>query len=95
MRLPVRYRPLGEPEWRAGSTANISGSGVLFRGDGSLDVDTPIEIAITLPRASPALRAPEVRCQAQIVRRAASAPAGVFMAAAFSEFEFAPRFLTD
>src|SRR5438093_1219765 len=41
LRLPVRYRPLGKPEWRQGQTENISHSGALFRVEAPLPVDTP------------------------------------------------------
>ena len=32
LRLPIRYRTVGEPAWHDGTTENISRSGVLFRG---------------------------------------------------------------
>src|SRR5580700_886196 len=32
LHLPLKYRPLGEPDWRDGTTENISRSGMLFRG---------------------------------------------------------------
>jgi hypothetical protein len=45
---PIRYRPLEAPEWSTGSTANVSGTGVLFRGDRPLPVGIDIELEIAL-----------------------------------------------
>ena len=45
---PIRYRPLEAPEWSAGSTVNVSGTGVLFRGDLPLPVGVEIELEIAL-----------------------------------------------
>lgn len=86
LELPVRYRPVGEAEWLDGKTENISHSGVLFHAEKSLGIDTPIEIKIALPVATPAGAGSEVICRARIVRtetREAEPPAA--LAAAFSE----------
>jgi hypothetical protein len=48
LRLPVRYRPLGRPEWQQGRTENISHSGALFRVDAPLPVDTQVEFRLVL-----------------------------------------------
>lgn len=72
-----------------GTTENISYSGVLFRADGVLDVDTPIEIDIALPFGRSA--ASDLLCQARIVRaetRASERPTA--LAAAFSDYRFVP-----
>jgi len=92
LNLPVRYRVAGTEPWLQGETANISGSGVLFRAEQTLTIATPIEISIALPPVAPASTSAEVRCQAHIVRIAASLSeeAQAFMAAAFSDFEFSP-----
>jgi len=47
---PIRYRPVDAPEWNTGSTANISGTGVLFRSDAPLPVGIDIELEIALHR---------------------------------------------
>lgn len=48
LRLPVRYRPLGKPEWHQGQTENISHSGALFRVEAPLPVDTRVEFRLVL-----------------------------------------------
>jgi hypothetical protein len=48
LRLPVRYRPLGKPEWQRGQTENISHSGALFRVEDPLPVDTRVEFRLVL-----------------------------------------------
>jgi hypothetical protein len=45
---PIRYRPVDAQEWSTGSTANISGTGVLFRCDMPLPVGVDIELEIAL-----------------------------------------------
>jgi hypothetical protein len=45
---PIRYRPLDSADWSTGFTANISGTGVLFRGDLPLPVGTDIDLEIAL-----------------------------------------------
>src|SRR5947199_15935 len=47
--MPVRYRAIGEGEWREGHTENISRTGVLFWVDSLLEPDTPVEMNFTLP----------------------------------------------
>lgn len=92
LNLPVRYRVAGSEPWLQGKTENISGSGVLFQADQALTIDTPIEISIAMPPVAPASTSAEVRCQAHIVRIAASLSeeAQTLIAAAFSDFEFSP-----
>jgi hypothetical protein len=48
LHLPVRYRPLGESEWRQATTANISASGVLVHVEEPLQVHTKVEFALVL-----------------------------------------------
>ena len=48
LRLAVRYRPLGKPEWQQGQTENISHTGALFRADATLPVDTRVEFRLVL-----------------------------------------------
>ena len=49
LRVPVRYRASGGDDWHAGSTENMSRTGLLFRADRLLPVSTPIEMLVTLP----------------------------------------------
>ena len=48
LRLPVRYRPLGKPEWQQGQTENVSHTGALFRVEAPLPVDTRVEFRLVL-----------------------------------------------
>jgi hypothetical protein len=55
--LLLHYRTSGELDWYAASTENISRTGVLFRGERLLEVDTPVEIkfeTLWLPPLEPA-----------------------------------------
>jgi hypothetical protein len=47
--IAILYRSPGEPDWRPGLTENISRSGVLFRTDGRLEPDTPLEMMLDIP----------------------------------------------
>ncbi len=87
LEMPVRYRPVGEMEWLEGTTQNISYSGLLFRAGRALDIDTPVEISITLPVST----ASQLTCQARIVRAETYlAEPPVALAAAFSEYQLVP-----
>ncbi len=46
---PFRYRRLGEAEWSAGTTVNISSSGVLFVAESPIRPGMAIEVWFTLP----------------------------------------------
>ena len=68
LRLPIRYRTVGEAGWHDGITENISRSGVLFRVADVLRVDTPIEMRLVLPVAGETQQLPEILCKGHIVR---------------------------
>ena len=69
LRLPIRYRTVGEPRWHDGITENISRSGVLFQAESELLVDTAIEMRVVLPVAGEVERSlPEILCQGHVVR---------------------------
>jgi len=68
LKLPVRYRLAGDPQWFQGRTENISYSGVLFRAESLINVDTPIELRVALSADIRERAHPEVFCQARIVR---------------------------
>ena len=71
LRLPLRYRAVGEGSWREGLTENISRSGVLFRAGDLLQVSTAVELTFALSVAD--LNS-EVFCRGLVVR--AVPPAG-------------------
>ena len=47
--LPMRYRLVGEETWAAGTTVDISRSGVLFEGERSVDREAATELVLTMP----------------------------------------------
>src|SRR6476659_2320502 len=44
LHLPLKYRLLGENDWRTGNTENISRSGMLFRETAALSPNAQLEI---------------------------------------------------
>ena len=75
--LPLRYRLLGEHDWRAGTTENISRSGLLFRADEMLQPSVQLEINLVLPAEIAGLSAAEVICRGEIVRTVKPESAGI------------------
>lgn len=68
IRAPLLLREQGEPEWRQGSTLNLSCSGVLFRIDGQPPgVGRAVDFILTLP-LNGLTPAPAVRCSGRVVR---------------------------
>jgi hypothetical protein len=99
LRLPVRYRPLGRPEWRQGQTENISHTGALFRVEDPLPVDTRVEFRLVLsttargdaPSTPSKQQHPEVFGLGRVVRTVAPTqehPSG--FAVAIEQYEFLP-----
>jgi hypothetical protein len=66
IRVPLQYRAVGERRWSNGSTENISCSGVLFRGEYALELNTAIEMMFVLPVPAPPTA--EIKCKGCIVR---------------------------
>lgn len=88
--LPVRYCRVGETVWMDGTTENISHSGVLFRVGQPLDIDSPVEIRITLPATSPGSPGSQIICQARIVRAEMRRDQSIALAAAFLRQQLVP-----
>ena len=80
LHLPVKYRLLGQDEWREGTTENISRSGMLFRAEDVIPANAQLEIYLVLPAEIAGLAAAEVVCRGEIVR--ATAPERPAMQAA-------------
>ena len=74
LRLPIRYRPVGEPDWRSGTTENISRSGVLFRAPEMLQPMAQLEISLVLPPEIAGVSAAEVVCRGEVVRTVEADP---------------------
>jgi PAS domain S-box-containing protein len=68
LQLPLKYRQLGENDWRAGTTENISRSGMLFRAEEAIPPNVQLEINLVLPAEIAGLSAAEVVCRGEIVR---------------------------
>jgi PAS domain S-box-containing protein len=68
LHLPVKYRLLGEADWRQGTTENISRSGMLFRAEEMIPPTAQLEINFVLPAEIAGLSAAEVVCRGEIVR---------------------------
>jgi hypothetical protein len=88
LQLPLRYRSIGDQTWSTGTTTNISRSGVLFRGEKPIDIETEIEMDIVLSAMSAGA---DVVCRARVVRaERAAADEAPILAAAFSNFRLEP-----
>jgi PAS domain S-box-containing protein len=68
LHLPLKYRLLGENDWRKGTTENISRSGVLFEAEELLTPNAQVEINLVLPTEIGGLSAAEVVCRGEVVR---------------------------
>jgi hypothetical protein len=64
--LAVRYRAIGNTEWRQGRTENISSSGVLLQGPFPLQPDTAVEFMLALVPTSGSRT--EISCRGRVVR---------------------------
>jgi len=68
LHLPMKYRLVGENDWRRGTTENISRSGVLFRAEEPIQPNAQLEINLVLPAEIAGLSAAEVVCRGEVVR---------------------------
>ena len=68
LHLPLKYRLVGEGNWRKGTTENISRSGMLFRAEEMVAANTMLEISIMLPAEIAGLSTAEVVCRGEVVR---------------------------
>jgi len=64
----VRFREIGEPNWRDGELINISKTGVLFVAEGALDYGATVEIELEMPAEISGTKGARVRADAQLVR---------------------------
>ncbi len=68
LHLPLRYRLVGEDDWRKGTTENISRSGMLFRAEELVSPNVQLEINLALPAEIAGLSPAEVICRGEVVR---------------------------
>jgi PAS domain S-box-containing protein len=90
LHLPLRYREIGAPDWRAGTTENISRSGMLFQAEGLMLPNVRLEINLVLPPEIAGLTSAEVVCRGEVVRAlGAEAPAmKPMLAAKILQYQF-------
>jgi hypothetical protein len=46
----MQYRIIGENLWSTGTIENMSQTGILFHGERTLEVDSPIEVAVDVAK---------------------------------------------
>src|SRR5262245_44079060 len=68
LHLSVRYRRVGDRQWRRGETENISRSGVLIRAEDPLEIDETVELMVALAVRNAAGGSGEVQCSGRVVR---------------------------
>jgi PAS domain S-box-containing protein len=77
LQLPLKYRLLGQHDWRQGKTENISRSGLLFRAEEAIAPNVQLEINLVLPPEIAGLSAAEVVCRGEVVRTVEAEAASV------------------
>jgi hypothetical protein len=90
--LTVRYRPVGDAEWREAKTGNISSSGVLLRAEDPVPVETRLELQVALALSDPTAGTGAVSCVGHVVRLVADPegdPQG--FAVAIDDYAFQPQ----
>ncbi len=82
----MRYRVIGEKHWHVGTVENISATGVLFRGEHVVQVNSSIEVAVNMSRSLAEGHSSKIVSQGKIVRVAPDEtdPENAVMAAALS-----------
>ncbi|HEX9365365.1 MAG TPA: PilZ domain-containing protein [Vicinamibacterales bacterium] len=66
--ITIFYRTPGDASWQEGWTENISKSGVLFRADREIKLDTPVEMLLDIPAFIATPVAGTALCRGRIVR---------------------------
>ena len=85
--MTLRYRPAGQGNWKKGTVENISRSGVLFRAQEEVAVQTAVDIALVLE--GPQIEeAPEVVCWGVIVRQEPTEQDPALLAAKIVHYDF-------
>jgi hypothetical protein len=85
LRLPIRYRPVGDINWSQGTTENISAHGVLVSGTVVPAVRSPLDFRFEVevgPHRS------EVACRGAVVRMATRPDGEPAFAATIEVFTF-------
>ncbi len=65
---PCRFRKPGQNDWLQGMIANISKSGILFRADREMELQTTLQMNFELPPEIAGGKGAEVFCMGKVVR---------------------------
>ena len=84
--MTLRYRPAGQEGWKQGSVENISRSGVLFRAQEEVALQTAVDIALL--ESPTGGTPPEVLCWGVITRSAPSENSPALLAAKIVHYDF-------
>lgn len=68
LQMPMRYRAIEDTTWHEARTENVGKSGVFFRNDEMLRVDTPVEMVLSLPVELGGEAGATTICRGRIVR---------------------------
>jgi hypothetical protein len=68
LHFPVYFREVDSPTWLAGTTENISYSGVLFHCPASLALETTLELRLQVAVNSEGIGPAEIRSKGVVVR---------------------------
>jgi hypothetical protein len=90
LRLPVAYRRAGATAWVAGTTENVSHSGVLFTGVTALPAGALVEMRLALPGPADA-QGSEVACLGRVVRQGSATRDGTLLAVAIGNYRLTRR----
>jgi PilZ domain-containing protein len=72
--IAILYRTPSDATWLEGWTENISKSGVLFRADRKIELNTPVEMMMEIPTFIATPVAGPAICRGRIVRAVAPSP---------------------
>lgn len=69
LRIPLRFRPIANPQppVQKAESVNLSQHGVYFATDFPLNVGTPLELFLRMPRELTGLEETEVHCIARVI----------------------------
>jgi hypothetical protein len=88
--IAILYRTPGDAAWLEGWTENISKSGVLFRAEREIKLDTPVEMLLDIPIFIATPVAGTAICRGRIVRAEQPSPLEERGAFAARIFEYEP-----
>jgi len=84
IRMPLKYRSSGTAEWWEGQTENISRSGVLFRTDHPMPLQTPVDVLMSIPDEVGDAGSGMVVCNGRVVRTEPPQPSDPRLAVAIT-----------